>query len=46
MKVENKKEIEGLTVEISAPDLCYRYIARIAKNIKIVTSPDWMVKKT
>lgn len=31
MKVENKKELEGLTVEISAPDLCYRYIARMAK---------------
>ena len=45
MKVENKKEIEGLTVEISAPDLCYRYIARIAKNIKIGPSPDWMVRR-
>lgn len=45
MKVENKKEIEGLTIEISAPDLCYRYIARIAKNIKIGPSPDWMVRR-
>lgn len=26
--VENKEEIEGLKVDIEAPDLCYRYIAR------------------
>ena len=45
MKVENKKELEGLTVEISAPDLCYRYIARVAKNVKIGPSPDWMVRR-
>lgn len=45
MKPENKKEIESLTVEISAPDLCYRYIARVAKNIKIGPSPDWMVRR-
>jgi len=44
-KIENKKEIEGLTVEIADPDLCYRYIARIAKNIKIGPSPDWMVRR-
>lgn len=45
MKVENKKEIEGLTVEISAPDLCYRYIARVVKNVKIEKSPDWMIRR-
>lgn len=45
MEVENKKELEGLTVEISAPDLCYRYIARVAKNIKIGPSPEWMVRR-
>ncbi|MCI9063717.1 MAG: phenylalanine--tRNA ligase subunit beta [Clostridia bacterium] len=44
-KQENKNEIEGLTVEISAPDLCYRYIARIVKNVKIGPSPKWMVKR-
>ena len=44
-KQENKKELEGLTVEISAPDLCYRYIARMAKNVKIGPSPKWMVKR-
>lgn len=45
MEVENKKELEGFTVEISAPDLCYRYIARVAKNIKIGPSPEWMVRR-
>ena len=45
MKIENKKELEGLTVEISAPDLCYRYIARVVKNIRIGPSPEWMVRR-
>ena len=45
IKQENKKEIEGLTVEITAPDLCYRYIARVVKNVKIAPSPKWMVKR-
>lgn len=44
-KQENKKELEGLTVEIIAPDLCYRYIARVVKNVKIGPSPKWMVKR-
>ncbi len=45
MDVENKKEIEGLNVEIKAPDLCYRYIARVVKNVKIGPSPDWMKRR-
>ena len=44
-KVEDKKEIEGLSVEITAPDLCYRYVARAVKNVKIGPSPKWMVKR-
>lgn len=43
--VENKQELEGLTVAIQAPDLCYRYIARIAKNVKIGPSPKWMTRR-
>ena len=31
-----------LSVEISAPDLCYRYCARVVKNVKIQPSPLWM----
>ena len=45
LKVEDKKEIEGLSIEITAPDLCYRYVARAVKNVKIGPSPKWMVKR-
>ncbi len=31
-----------LSVEISAPDLCSRYCARVVKNVKIAPSPLWM----
>ncbi len=44
-KVTEKDEIEGLTVEIKAPDLCYRYIARMVKNVKIGPSPKWLTKR-
>ena len=43
--VEDKEKIEGLTVEIQAPDLCYRYIARMVENVKIGPSPKWLVKR-
>ncbi|MBQ9773647.1 MAG: phenylalanine--tRNA ligase subunit beta [Clostridia bacterium] len=36
-KIENY-----LQVGISAPDLCYRYCARVVKNVKIAPSPLWM----
>ncbi len=36
-KIENY-----LNVRISAPDLCYRYAARVVKNVKIAPSPLWM----
>lgn len=45
MPVENKDNIEGLTVKITAPDLCYRYIARMVKNVKIGDSPNWMKRR-
>lgn len=45
LKIQNKKEIEGLKVDITAPDLCYRYIARVVKDVKIEPSPKWMVKR-
>ncbi len=44
-KVENKDSIEGLTVDILAPDLCYRYISRVVKNVKIGPSPAWMIRR-
>ncbi len=32
-----------IDVEITAPDLCRRYMARVIRNVKIGSSPDWMV---
>ena len=45
LKVETKKELERLKVDIEAPELCYRYTARIVKNVKIGPSPEWMVRR-
>lgn len=45
MKVEKVDNIEGLKVNVEAPDLCYRYMARVVKNVKIGPSPDWMRKR-
>ncbi len=32
-------------VEITEPDLCSRYTARVIEGVKIGPSPDWMVKR-
>lgn len=32
-------------VEISDPDLCPRYAARIVRGVKIAPSPDWLAKR-
>lgn len=45
MNIENKTELEGLKVDITAPDLCYRYIARVVKDVKIGESPEWMKRR-
>ena len=45
LNVENKKELKGLKVDITAPDLCYRYIARIVEDVKVGPSPEWMQKR-
>ncbi len=31
-----------LNVEIKAPELCHRYVAKMVKNIKVAPSPRWM----
>jgi phenylalanyl-tRNA synthetase beta chain len=33
------------SVEISDPDLCYRYCARVVTGVKVGPSPDWLVKQ-
>lgn len=45
LNIPDKDEIEGLKVDIKAPDLCYRYIARVVKNVKIGESPEWMKRR-
>ena len=45
LNITKKDSIEGLKVKIDAPDLCYRYVARVVKNIVIKESPDWMRKR-
>ncbi len=45
LEIENKKELEGLKVDITAPDLCYRYVARVVKDVKIEPSPEWLVRR-
>lgn len=44
-EVKTVNEIEGLKVDIEAKDLCYRYIARVLKDVKIEPSPDWMKRR-
>lgn len=45
LKIGNKNSIEGLTVNIEEPNLCYRYIARVVNNVKVKQSPEWLVKR-
>lgn len=45
LNIDKKDKIEGLKVTIDATDLCYRYVARVVKNIVIKESPDWMRKR-
>ena len=36
---------EVVSIEISDPDLCARYCGRVAQNVKVGPSPDWLVKR-
>ena len=45
IKVQEKaaeKASDLIDVEIQAPDLCPRYMARVVRNVKIGPSPKWM----
>ena len=44
-KQEKKDSIEGLRVDVEAEDLCYRYIARVVKDVKVTSSPKWLVRR-
>jgi phenylalanyl-tRNA synthetase beta chain len=43
-KIEGKTT-EFASVEISDPDLCPRYAARVVRGVKIAPSPDWLAKR-
>ncbi|MGW8257531.1 MAG: phenylalanine--tRNA ligase subunit beta, partial [Thermoguttaceae bacterium] len=43
---EEKTPVEQLTsVRIDCEDLCFRYIARVIRGVKVAPSPDWMVRR-
>jgi hypothetical protein len=38
--------VDSLTkVSINCPQLCYRYIARVVRGVRIGPSPDWLVQR-
>lgn len=39
------KATDHASVEVMAPELCPRYIARVLQNVKVGPSPDWMVRR-
>jgi len=41
----DEKASDYIDVEIQAPELCYRYVARVVKNIHIAPSPEWMQRR-
>lgn len=40
-----EKAEDYISVDVQAPDLCSRYVARVVKNIKIAPSPEWMQRR-
>lgn len=44
-EVKTVDNIEGLKVDVEATDLCYRYVARVLKDVKIAESPEWMKRR-
>lgn len=41
----NEKTEDYIQVEVQAPELCSRYVARVVKNIKLAPSPEWMQRR-
>ncbi len=46
-KAEGNSEsvCDKFSVEVSAPDLCPRYCARMVKDVKIAPSPQWLARR-
>jgi phenylalanyl-tRNA synthetase beta chain len=45
LEESTKKVGKFVKVEILAPDLCWRYTARVIESVKVGPSPDWMKKR-
>lgn len=45
IKLSEKGESEKFTIKVEDARLCPRYMARIVKNVKPNTSPDWMKER-
>lgn len=41
----DEKAEDYIQVEVQAPELCSRYVARVVKNIKLAPSPEWMQRR-
>lgn len=45
-EVGNSERTEDyISVDVQAPELCSRYVARVVKNIKLAPSPEWMQRR-
>jgi len=44
IKLTNKENLP-ISVKIKDPDLCYRYSARIIKDVEVKESPDWLKER-
>ena len=43
---ENQEDTKDyISVDVQATDLCFRYVAKVVKNIKIAPSPEWMQRR-
>ncbi|SMB98960.1 phenylalanyl-tRNA synthetase beta subunit [Thermanaeromonas toyohensis ToBE] len=42
LREENPPVVELASIEIEAPDMCGRYVARVVRNVTIGPSPGWM----
>jgi phenylalanyl-tRNA synthetase beta chain len=45
LKESGEDVLKSASVEVQAPDLCPRYMARVIKGIKVGESPSWMQKR-
>lgn len=42
----NEEDVNDyVSVEVQAPELCTRYVARVVKNIKLAPSPEWLKRR-